>query len=63
VGNYSNSIPRNDGVSFVVNTPLVNGDVIYITDDEYNATTNVFGNANTGYGARNPNVGTGDNSK
>jgi hypothetical protein len=46
--NYSNATTRNDAVSFVVNIPLVNGEVIYITDNEYNATSNVFDNGGGG---------------
>jgi PKD-like domain/CS domain len=44
---YNNVGTDFDRVAFVVNTPLVNGDVIYVCDYEYNNSTNVFGDGGT----------------
>ncbi len=46
--NYSNGTTRNDAVAFVANQQLAANEVIYFTDFEYNATTNVFGDAGAG---------------
>lgn len=46
--NYSNGSTRNDAVAFVANQQLAANEVIYFNDFEYNATTNVFGDAGAG---------------
>lgn len=46
--NFEGTGTNNDRVAFVVNTPLSNGEVIYICDYEYNNTTNAFGDGGAG---------------